>query len=141
MPLPPTPRVAWGPGFAHSWVFPGPVDTPVATTIPRGRHAEAESGARDWWGTRDDHELTLMVRFVPGADQAGVTGYSTPGTGVREALAWMWKNPFRFHPDHDDAGFHLCHLLEWPQAEREGGMFFRFALKLRDAEGVAFTEY
>ena len=141
MSLPPTPKVLWGPGFTNVWVFPGPADNPLPTTTPRGKHAEADSGARDWWGTRDDHELFLVVRFIPRADHAGVTGYSTEG-GVRSALAWMWKNPFRFYPDrNDESRFHLCQLLEWPQVEREGGMFFKLPLKLRDAQGVPFTEY
>jgi hypothetical protein len=142
MALPPTPKILWGPGYTNIWVFPGPADTPLPVTTPRGKHAEADSGARDWWGSRDDHELSLVVRFIPRDDQAGVTGYSSEPGGVREALLWMWKNPFRFYPDRNNDGrWHDCLLVDWPQPEREGGMFYKLALKLRDTSGAPFTEY
>lgn len=98
MAIPPIQKITWGTSFANTWWLPGPIDNPLAKTQVRGSWGEVDSGARDFWSIRDDQELTFDARFIPRNAVNIYTGYSD-ALGVREALAWMEKNQFRFYPD------------------------------------------
>lgn len=146
MPMPPTPKIVWGDNWENAWIFPGPVDNPRPVSRPVGAIAEADSGVRDWWETRDDEEVQFDVRFVPRDNQITpigfiVTGYAG-GNGVREALRWMQKKPFRLFPNRNVDQYHLCYLLEFPTIDREsGGTHYKIPLRLRDVNGMPFNEW
>ena len=143
--MPPTPAVRWGASFANLWEFPGPIDEPVSQTVPVGTTAEIANGEADFWLLRTDQVLRFRVPLVPRDDGDHVTGYATPGTGVREALAWLSQagNEGRFYPDRDDPeSYHRFRLLSHAvERHLPGGSHYTIQMEIRDLDGVPFGEY
>jgi hypothetical protein len=132
----------WGADLMYRWVLPGPVDNPRGRIVPVGKHAEADSGARDFWETRPDDALFYMtVRLIPRATQGDVTGYYAPVNGVQLALAWMFKNRSRLFLDRTQPANRMVYVVNEPEAVPDGaGPFVRVDLVLRDVNGTPFTE-
>lgn len=119
MAFPPTQMIRAGPAFDKVWYFPGPAHRPQARPVPMGAAAEADSGARSWWATRDDYVLDLVAPFIPRktdvrpGDRLPITAFASVG-GVQEILHAMQKDPFRFYAD---AG----NLVDSPAMDADAG--------------------
>jgi hypothetical protein len=136
--VPKTPKITWSSAFAKTLTFPGPADFPEPDTEPIGKAAESRSGAeRDFWETRTDYPLSVVVRFIPTiADVGSVNAFSTTD-GWQDFIAWALKgNQFRYYPDKDTGTYYTCFLLTREKKREDGGSKYQVKLNMRSTTKV-----
>lgn len=141
------PRIAWGAGFTNSLVFGWPLDEAKAYSLPRPPYEVEVSpgGVETAWLTAHNQMLDGVVRWIPGVDTGGVTGWDG-ATGWRAFLEWARaKNQFRFIPNQAVLGtFFLATLhapLEESGVENEDDFTRRFRISIRRVDDQPITGY
>lgn len=133
------PRIVWGDTLNRTLDFRLPMHAPMPRRSWVGEVAEAPSGEIDAWRDGLFAELEFDLRWIPGASQAGQSGWYG-ATGVEAFLAWARdRKPFRLYLDRTDAGFRTCKLIEAEEGREDSkAQYYRFRMKVRDMAGVPF---